>query len=65
MEGVSNTMIEVVGECVMYWIGEWWQGNKDLLYGELIDRFRSSPIPPHEQLDTVHMLISITDLFVT
>ena len=46
VEGVSDTVMEEVGECIMYWIGKWWQRRKDLLYGELMDRFRSPPLPP-------------------
>ena len=59
------TLIEEVGECIMYWIGEWWQKRKDLLYAELIDGFCLSPL--HEQMDTTHHYyyhISLTDLFV-
>ena len=39
VEGVSDTVMEEVGECIMYWIGKWWQRRKYLLYGELIDSF--------------------------
>ena len=35
LSGVSDSMMEAVGECVMYWIGKWWLRRKDL-YGELI-----------------------------
>ena len=37
VKGVSDTVMEEVGEYVMYWIGKWWQRRKDLLYGELMD----------------------------
>ena len=30
-EGVSSAVMEEVGECVMYCIGKWWQGRKNLL----------------------------------
>ena len=30
--GVSDTVMEKMGECNMYWIGKWWQSRKDLLY---------------------------------
>ena len=46
VEGLSDIGMEEVGECIMYWIGKWWQRRKDLLYGELMDRFGSSPLPP-------------------
>ena len=46
MVGVSDTVMEEVGDCIMYWIGKWWQKRKDLLYGELMDRFWSPPLPP-------------------
>ena len=25
LEGVSDTVMEEVGECFMYWTGKWWQ----------------------------------------
>ena len=37
VEGVSDSVMKEVGECIMYWIRKWWQRRKDLLYGELID----------------------------
>ena len=40
------TLIEEVGECIMYWIGEWCQRRKDLLYEELVDGFWSAPLLP-------------------
>ena len=45
-EGISDTVMEEVGKCVMYWIDKWWQRRKDLLYGELMDRFWFSLLPP-------------------
>ena len=33
VEGVCNRVIEEVGECVVYWLGWWWQRRKPLLYG--------------------------------
>ena len=33
------TLMEEVDECVLYWIGNWWQRRKDLLYGELMAGF--------------------------
>ena len=32
-EGVRNRVMDVVGECVVYWLGRWWQRRKQLLYG--------------------------------
>ena len=46
VKGVSDTMMEEVGECIVHWIGKWWQRRKYLLYGELMDGFWSSPLPP-------------------
>ena len=57
VEGVSDIVMEEVGGCVMYWIEEWWQRRKDLLYGELIDEFWSPLLTPLEQLDTAHALL--------
>ena len=53
VEGVSDTVMEEVGDCNMYCIGKWW----DLLHEELMDRFWSTPLPFYEQLDTAHALI--------
>ena len=39
------TLMEEVGECLVYWIGKWWQRRKELLYGDLMDRFWSPPLP--------------------
>ena len=58
VEGVSDTVMEEVCECFMYWIGKWWQRRKDLLYGELMDYFVPFPYPLYEQLDTAHALLS-------
>ena len=45
VEGVSDiVMEEVVGECVIYWIGKWIADN-DLLYGELMTDFGPLPSP--------------------
>ena len=57
VEEVSDTVMEEVGECVMYWIGKWWQRRKDLLYGELMAYFGPLPSPLYEQLDTAHALL--------
>ena len=46
VEGVSDTAMAEVGECIMYRIGKWWQRRKNLLYGELMDGFWSPPLPP-------------------
>ena len=60
VEGVSDTVMEEVGECVMYWIGKWWQRKKDLLHGEVMDGFWSPLLhPSYEQLDTAHALLLI------
>ena len=32
VEGICNRVMEDVGECVLYWLGRWWQRRK-LLYG--------------------------------
>ena len=29
---VSDAVMAEVGECVMYWIGKWWQRREVLLY---------------------------------
>ena len=39
VDGVSDTAMNEVGKCVMYWIRKCWQRRKDLLNGELMDRF--------------------------
>ena len=45
VEGACDTVMEEVGECVMYWIGKWWQRRKDLFCGELMDGgFWSPPL---------------------
>ena len=31
VEGICNRVIEDVGECVLYWLGRWWQRRKQLL----------------------------------
>ena len=46
MEGVRDTVMEEVRECVMYCIGKWWQRRKTVLYWELIEGFLSPPLPP-------------------
>ena len=46
VEGVSDTAMEKMSECIVHWIGKWWQRRKDLLYGELMDRFCPLPPPP-------------------
>ena len=33
VEDICNKVMEVVGECVSYWLGIWWQRRKQLLYG--------------------------------
>ena len=33
MEDICNRVMEEVGECVVYWLGRWWQRRKQLLYG--------------------------------
>ena len=43
MEGVSDTVVEEVGECVMHWKGKWWERRKELLYSELMTDF--GPLP--------------------
>ena len=45
VEGVSDTVMEEVSECIMYWIGKGCQGRKDLLYGELMVGFWTPPLP--------------------
>ena len=45
VKGVSDTVMEEVSECIVHWIGKWWQRRKDLLYGELMGRFWSCPLP--------------------
>ena len=30
--GICNRVVEDVGECVLYWLGRWWQRKKQLLY---------------------------------
>ena len=55
VEGVSDTVMEEVREYVMYWTGKWWQRRTDLLYGELINGFWSSPLPPLWTAQTQHM----------
>ena len=30
VEGVSETVMKEVCECVMFWIWKWWQRRKDL-----------------------------------
>ena len=57
VERVSNIVMEEAGECIMYWIGKWWQRRKDLLYGELMGGFCSPLLPLYEQLDTAHALL--------
>ena len=33
-KGVEGLCVmEDVGECVLYWLGRWWQTTKQLLYG--------------------------------
>ena len=32
VERISDTVMEEVGECILYWIGKWWQRRKDLMY---------------------------------
>ena len=57
VEGVSDIVMEEAGECIMYWIVKWWQRRKDLLYGELMDRFGFLSLPLYEQLDPAHVLL--------
>ena len=33
VEGICNRVMEDVGECVLYWLGRWWQRMKQLLNG--------------------------------
>ena len=33
VKGIRNRMMADVGECVLYWLGRWWQRRKQLLYG--------------------------------
>ena len=33
VEGICNRVMEDVGECVLYWLGRWWQRRQQLLYG--------------------------------
>ena len=33
VEGRCNRVMADVGECVLYWLGGWWQRRKQLLYG--------------------------------
>ena len=49
VEGVSDTVMKKMGECVMYWIGKWWQRRKDLFYGVLLNGFWTPPLPLYEQ----------------
>ena len=37
VEGISDTVVVEVGDCIMHWMEKWWQRRKDLLYGELMD----------------------------
>ena len=32
VEGICNSVMEDVGECIVYWLGRWWQRRKQLLY---------------------------------
>ena len=36
VEGICNRVMEDVGECILYWLGRWWQRRKQLLYGGLL-----------------------------
>lgn len=45
VEGVSNRVLEEVGECVMQWLKKWWKRRKELLYGEDMNGFWSPPPP--------------------
>ena len=33
VEGICNKVMADVEECVLYWLGRWWQRRKQLLHG--------------------------------
>ena len=59
VKGVSDIVMEEVGECIMHWIQKWWQRRKGLFPGELMDGLWSPPLPS-KQLDTAHALLSFS-----
>ena len=54
VEGVTNTLIEEVGVCVMYWIGKLWKRRKDVVWGANGQILVLSP-PPSMKSWTHHM----------
>ena len=56
MEGVSDTVMEEMGESIVYWIRKWWLGKKDFRIesnGWILVPFP----PPLQQLDTAYAII--------
>ena len=33
VEGICNRVMEEVAECIVHWLGRWWQRRKQLMFG--------------------------------
>ena len=36
VEDIRNRVMEYVGECVLYWLGRWWQRRNNCCMGRLL-----------------------------
>ena len=51
------TLMDEVGECIVYWIGKWWQRRKDVLWRANGGRILS------QHIHYYYYHIFLTDLF--
>ena len=60
VERISDTVVEEVGECIMYWTGKWW-GREGLICLWIANRrILAPPLPP---MKTGHSACTIIIIF--